>query len=192
MSRLRVPAIAICGNSSFATSQHAAPATTSRKATSQSAAPATKKRRACIDSLPKYMRLSRKTGKWPHFLWLGSAKTSISCETSFTFHTWSVTIVSHCECTAQWREINELATTRRRRHDARDANTGPTPDPNYKREPFATHSGKKVTVTVEGRSNALLYFFNDFQSLKTTSICTFTCCILNPQHSEHCHRSGES
>ena len=61
--------------------------------------------------------------------------------------------MSQCECTAQWREINELATTRRRvsddeatttrrRHDARDANTGPTPDPNYKREPFATHSGK--------------------------------------------------
>ena len=48
---------------------------------------------------------------------LRNAKTSISCETSFTFHTWSVTIASQCECTAQWREINELATTRRRRHD---------------------------------------------------------------------------
>ena len=76
-------------------------------------------------------------------------------------------MVSQCECTAQWREINELATTRRRRHDdeattrrrrgddeatttrrrhdERNANTGPTPDPNYKREPFATHSGKKLS-----------------------------------------------
>ena len=54
VSRLRVPAIAIRGNSTFATSQNAAPATTSRKATSQSAAPATKKRHACIDTLPKY------------------------------------------------------------------------------------------------------------------------------------------
>ena len=52
--RLHVTAIAIRGNSTFATSQNAAPATTSRKATSQSAAPATKKRRACIASLPKY------------------------------------------------------------------------------------------------------------------------------------------
>ena len=34
-------------------------------------------------------------------------------------------------------------TTTRRRHDKHDANTGPTPDPNYKREPFATHSGNK-------------------------------------------------
>ena len=43
MSRLRVPATAIRRNSTFATSENAAPATTSRKATSQSAAPATKK-----------------------------------------------------------------------------------------------------------------------------------------------------
>ena len=54
VSRLRVTANAIRGNSTFATSQNAAPATTSRKATSQSAAPATKKQRACIDTLPKY------------------------------------------------------------------------------------------------------------------------------------------
>ena len=40
------------------------------------------------------------------------------------------------------REINDAATTTRRRHDQHDANTGPTPDPNYKREPFATHPGK--------------------------------------------------
>ena len=65
----------------------------------------------------KVLRLSRKTRKWPHILWLGSAKTSISCETSSTFHTLKDRMVSQCECTAQWRRINELATTRRRRHD---------------------------------------------------------------------------
>ena len=60
-------------------------------------------------------------------------------------------MVSQCECTAQWQRINELATTRRRRGDdeattteQNNANTGPTPDPNYKREPFATHSGKNI------------------------------------------------
>ena len=41
-----------------------------------------------------------------------------------------------------WQRINDATTTTRRRHDQHDANTGPTPDPNYKREPFATHSGK--------------------------------------------------
>ena len=65
----------------------------------------------------KVLRLSRKTPKWPHILWLGNAKTSISCETSSTFHTLKDRMVSQCECTAQWQRINELATTTRRRHD---------------------------------------------------------------------------
>ena len=68
------------------------------------------------------------------------SSTVISCETSSTFHTLKERIVSQCVCTAQWREINDAAT--RRRHNQHDANTGPTPDPNYKREPFATHPGK--------------------------------------------------
>ena len=197
MSRLHVTAIAIHGNSTFATSQNAAPATTSRKVTSQSAAPATKKRHACIDTLPKYCACHAKhekdltfcdlgtpkrafrartsstfhtlkvrivsqcecTAQWQRINELATttrrrhdddAKTSISCETSSTFHTLKVRIVSQCECTAQWQRINELATTTRRRGDdeattrqQNKANTGPTPDPNYKREPFATHSGKK-------------------------------------------------
>ena len=63
----------------------------------------------------KVLRLSRKTRKWPHILWLGGAKTSISCETSSTFHTLKVRIVSQCECTAQWQRINDATTTRRRR-----------------------------------------------------------------------------
>ena len=42
------------------------------------------------------------------------------------------------------RNYNDAATTTRRRHDQHDANTGSTPD-NYKREPFATHPGKKWT-----------------------------------------------
>ena len=73
------------------------------------------------------LRLSRKTWKRPPILCLGSAKTSISCETSSTFHTLKERIVSQCVCTAQWREINDAATTTRRRHDQHDANTGPTP-----------------------------------------------------------------
>ena len=99
----------------------------------------------------KVLRLSRKTRKWPHILWLGSAKTSISCETSSTFHTLKDRMVSQCECTAQWQRINELATSWRRVGDdeattrqQNKANTGPTPDPNYKRESFATHSGKRA------------------------------------------------
>ena len=162
MSRLHVTAIPIRGNSTFATSQNAAPATTSRKATSQSAAPATKKRRACIDTLPKYCACHAKHENDLTFCDLGAPKTSISCETSSTFHTLKDRMVSQCECTAQWQRINELATswrrrhddeatTRRRRgddgHDERNANTGPTPDPNYKREPFATHSGKTHSKT---------------------------------------------
>ena len=65
----------------------------------------------------KVLRLSRKTRKWSHILWLGSAKTSISCETSSTFHTLKVRIGSQCECTAQWQRINDATTTTRRRDD---------------------------------------------------------------------------
>ena len=65
----------------------------------------------------KVLRLSRKTRKWPHIWWLGTAKTSISCETSSTFHTLKVRIASQCECTAQWQRINDATTTRRRRGD---------------------------------------------------------------------------
>ena len=74
MSCLCVPAIAIRGNVTFATSQNAAPATTSRKATSQSAAPATKKRRACIDTLPKYCTCHAKRENDLTFCDLGAPK----------------------------------------------------------------------------------------------------------------------
>ena len=57
------------------------------------------------------LRLSRKTRKRPPILWFDTAKKSISCETSSTFHTLKVRCVLQCECTAQWREINELATS---------------------------------------------------------------------------------
>ena len=55
-------------------------------------------------------------------------------------------IMAHCVCTAHRREINDATRTRRGidDDDQHDANTGPAPDPNYKREPFATHSGKKL------------------------------------------------
>ena len=55
-----------------------------------------------------------------------------------------------------WQRINDATTPRRRPDDApttprrrpddqNNANTGPTPDPNYKREPFAAHSGRNLT-----------------------------------------------
>ena len=69
----------------------------------------------CVAS--KVLCLSRKTRKWSHILWLGSAKTSISCETCSTFHTLKVRIGSQCECTAQWQRINDATTTTRRRDD---------------------------------------------------------------------------
>ena len=49
-----VPATVIRRNSTFCTSQNAAPARTSRKASSQSAAPATKQRYTYIDTRPKH------------------------------------------------------------------------------------------------------------------------------------------
>ena len=116
----------------------------------------------------KILRLPRKMRKWPLTLKVWSAKTSIPCETSSTFHTLKERIMSQCVCTAQWREINDAATTTRRRHDQHDANTGPTPDPNYKREPFTTHPGK-----------------NSFASnVEKSSIPT------SPTHREPKHHSG--
>ena len=47
-------------------------------------------------------------------------------------------------------------TTTRRRHDKHDANTGPTPDPNYKREPLATHSGKNSLIKTHSKSRRFL------------------------------------
>ena len=49
----------------------------------------------------KVLRLSRKTRKRSPILWLRSAKTSIACETSPTFHTLKERIVSQCVCAAQ-------------------------------------------------------------------------------------------
>ena len=57
----------------------------------------------------------------------------------------SANVPPNREKLTSWRRRrDDEATTRRRRHDERNANTGPTPDPNYKREPFATHSGKRA------------------------------------------------
>ena len=104
VSRLRNRDKAIHGKSTFATWQNAAPATPSRKATSQSAAPATKNYALALDTLLIVLRLSRKTRKRPPILWLGTAKTSMSCETSSTLHTLKVRIVSQRMCTAPYGE----------------------------------------------------------------------------------------
>ena len=52
----------------------------------------------------------------------------------------AVCVPPNREKLTSWRRVgdDEATTTQQNK-----ANTGPTPDPNYKREPFATHSGKK-------------------------------------------------
>ena len=140
VSSLRSPDTAIHGKSILDTSQNAAPATQMQNATLQSAAPATRKRHACIDTRPKYCacHATRENDLPPGDF---EAPTSISCETYSALRTLKEMIVSHCVCTAHSTEIND-ATTTRPRHDQHEANTSRTPDRNYKREPFATHSGK--------------------------------------------------
>ena len=146
MSRLHVTANAIRGNSTFATSQNAAPATTSRKATSQSAAPATKKQRACIDTLPKYCACHAKHENDLTFCDLGAPKRAFRARLPPLFILWktgwcrSANVPPNGSELTSWRRVgDDDATTT----EQNNANTGPTPDPDYKREPFATHSGKK-------------------------------------------------
>ena len=96
VSCLRSHAIAIHENSTFATSQNAAPATRLQSAAAQSAAPATKKQRASIDTLLKYCACQAKRkndlpacefevpkgafrARLPPFLTLWSWKLTISC-----------------------------------------------------------------------------------------------------------------
>ena len=124
VSRLRVPASAIRGNSTFATSQNAAPATTSRKATSQSAAPATKKRRACIDSLPKYCACHAKHENDLTFCDLGAPKRAFRARLPPLFILWRNGLCrSACvppnreKLTTTRRRHDDEATTRRRRGD---------------------------------------------------------------------------
>ena len=88
VSRSRVPANAIYGNSTFATSQNAALATTSRKATSQSAAPATKKRRTSIESLPKYCACHAKHENDLPFCDLGPPKRAFRARLPPLFILW--------------------------------------------------------------------------------------------------------
>ena len=122
VSRLRVPANAICGNSTFATSQNAAPARTSRKATSQSAAPARKTRRACIDSLPKYCACHAKHENDLTFCDLGPPKRAFRARLPPLFILWktgwcrSACVPPNREKLTSWRRVgDESATTRRRR-----------------------------------------------------------------------------
>ena len=124
MSRLHVTASAICGNSTFATSQNAAPATTSRKATSQSAAPATKKQRACIDTLPKYCACHAKHENDLTFCDLGAPKRAFRARLPPLFILWktgwcrSANVPPNGSELTSWRRVgDDEATTRRRRGD---------------------------------------------------------------------------
>ena len=81
--------------------------------------------------------------------------------------------MSQCDCTAQWQPIcsthprrhDHDTTTTRRRHDQHEANTGPTPDPNYKREPFATHLGIIEATSQETRKQ-------DYEAAARTAAAT--------------------
>ena len=122
----------------------------------QSAAPARRKRHACIDTLPKYCACHAKRKNDLPSCEFQAPKTTISCETSSTFHILKDMIMAHCVCTAHRREINDATRTRRGVDEDPTTTTRPTrrehrsnPDPNYKREPFATHSGKKMSIFVE-------------------------------------------
>ena len=124
MSRLDVTAIAIRGNSTFATSQNAAPATTSRKATSQSAAPATKKQHACIDTLPKYCACHPKHENDLTFCDLGAPKQAFRARLPLLFILWktgwcrSANVPPNGSELTSWRRVgDDEATTTRRRHD---------------------------------------------------------------------------
>ena len=92
---------------------------------------------------------------------------SISCETSFKFHTQRKSsktppeaLPHGSELTTTRRPPDDDTTTPRRRHDKHDANTGPTPDPNYKREPFATHAGKCAFETTRNKIAVRSWSYN--------------------------------
>ena len=127
-------------------------------------APATKKRHACIDTLPKYCACHAKHENDLTFCDLGAPKRAFRARLPPLFILWktgwcrSACVPPNREKLTSWRRRrdddtttrrrrgDDDTTTRRRRHDERNANTGPTPDPNYKREPFATHSGKNCLM----------------------------------------------
>ena len=73
---------------------------------------------------------SRKTRKRPPIFCLGSAKTSISCETSSTFHTLKERIVSQCVYRPMernsWRSDDDTTTTRPTRREHRSNPRTPT------------------------------------------------------------------
>ena len=74
----------------------------------------------------KVLHLPRKTRKWPPIWRLWSAKTSISCETSFKFHTAEQIFQNTSGSSPQWQWINELTTTSRRRPDDEPTTTRQT------------------------------------------------------------------
>ena len=139
-----------------------APATTSRKATSQSAAPATKKRHACIATLPKYCACHAKHENDLTFCDLGTPKRAFRARLPPLFILWKTgwcrsanAPPNGSELTSWRRRGDDDTTTTRRRGDddtttrqQNKANTGPTPDPNYKRETLRYAFGKKFNNTI--------------------------------------------
>ena len=99
-----------------------------------------KKRRACIDSLPKYCACHAKHENDLPFCDLRPPKRAFRARLPPLFILWRT---GRCRSACVPPNREKLTTTRRR-HEQNNANTDPTPDPNYKREPFATHSGKML------------------------------------------------
>ena len=150
----RSPANAIHEKSTFNTSQNAAPATQMQNATLQSAAPATPKWYADIDTPLKYCTCHAKHENDLPSGDFEEPKRAFRARLPSNFTRQSKSSKTHpealpngSELTSWRRRADDDTTTRRRRHDKNDANTGPTPDPNYKREPFATHSGKSTQIS---------------------------------------------
>jgi len=121
----------------------------------QSDAPAMKKPRACIHTLPKWGRLPRKTRKRPPILRLHQNEHFARDFLFLTHFEGNDFVAARARRPAEkLRRVDEGPTTirprspmaiRRGPDDQHDANTGPTPDSNYKREPFATPSGKNLS-----------------------------------------------
>ena len=121
----RSPANAIHEKSTFSTSQNAACHANAKRYIAECCACHAKVTRWYWHA-SKVLRLPRKTRKWPPIWRLWSAKTSISCETSFKFHTSEQIFQNTSGSSPQWQWINELTTTRPRRDHDETTTTRPT------------------------------------------------------------------
>ena len=143
VSCLGSPDIAIHQTSHCTTSQNAAPAKKLQNAQAHSAAPATRRRRAKIDTLLKYCACHATRKRHP------KEQNHAICEEIQLQQMILSHFVNGTAITQYFEQRRTAANTdeRQRTQEPRSANTLQPPDPTYKREPFATHSGKKTIYT---------------------------------------------